>query len=94
MANGTPVSIRSKRALIFVHRWVGVTLCVLFLLWFASGIGMMYWGMPAVSAADRLSRAPALDAASVALTPQQAAEKVGMRPSPGQRRAPLHRRDG
>ncbi len=35
-----------KRSLIFVHRWLGVALSVVFLFWFVSGIVMMYWGMP------------------------------------------------
>ena len=38
------------RVAIFVHRWLGVALCLLFLLWFASGIGMMYWTFPEVTA--------------------------------------------
>jgi hypothetical protein len=29
------------RSLILVHRWVGIAICVVFLLWFPSGIGMM-----------------------------------------------------
>ena len=37
------------RFLIFFHRWVGIALCLVFLLWFPSGIGMMYWGYPSVS---------------------------------------------
>ena len=52
-----------KRLLILVHRWLGVALCLLFLIWFPSGIGMMYWGFPDVTERDRLGRAPALDAA-------------------------------
>ena len=39
-----------KRAAIFVHRWLGVALCLFFLLWFPSGIGMMYWDFPSVTA--------------------------------------------
>ena len=35
-----------KRALIFVHRWLGVALCLVFLLWFPSAIGIMYWDYP------------------------------------------------
>ena len=31
------------RAIVFVHRWLGVALCLLVILWFASGIGMMYF---------------------------------------------------
>ena len=44
----------------------------------------MYWGMPAVSARDRLERAPALDPATVKLSPLEAAESVGATPSPAQ----------
>jgi hypothetical protein len=68
------------RFLVATHRWLGVALCALFLLWFPSGIGMMYWGMPAVTARDRLERWPTLDPAKVVLSPQEAAEKVGMNP--------------
>jgi hypothetical protein len=70
------------RSLIFVHRWVGIVLCVVFLLWFPSGIGMMYWGMPSVTAEDRLDRSPKLDASKILLSPEEAAEKVGMQASP------------
>jgi len=70
------------RSLIFVHRWVGIVLCVVFLLWFPSGIGMMYWGMPSVTAQDRLDRSPKLDASKILLSPGEAAEKVGMQASP------------
>ena len=69
------------RLLLMVHRWVGVALCALFLLWFPSGIGMMYWGMPSVTARDRLERWPALDPARIALSPEEAAAKVGATPS-------------
>jgi len=61
-----------RKALIVVHRWMGVCLCLLFLSWFASGIVLMYWDYPAVSAADRLSRAPVLDAKGIRLSPQEA----------------------
>ncbi len=68
------------RVLIVLHRWVGVALCLLFLLWFPSGIGMMYWGFPSVTEADRLARAPALDAGQVTLTPQAAARTLRLDP--------------
>jgi hypothetical protein len=72
------------RGLIFVHRWVGIAICVVFLIWFPSGIGMMYWSMPSVTAADRLERAPALDAARIALSPAEAAAKLGVDATPAQ----------
>jgi uncharacterized membrane protein len=67
-----PAGAQFKRALIFVHRWMGVLFCLLFLTWFASGIVMMYWQYPQVSAADRLRRAPALDASRIHVSPQHA----------------------
>jgi hypothetical protein len=61
-----------KRSLVFVHRWMGVALSAIFLLWFVSGIVMMYWTFPEVSAADRLNRAPTLDATRITLSAEQA----------------------
>ena len=68
------------RSAIFVHRWLGVALCLVFLIWFPSGIGMMYWDFPSVSPADRLERSPALDPSTVRLSPAQAAAVVAMAP--------------
>jgi PepSY-associated TM region len=67
-----------KRSLIFVHRWLGVVLCVFFLLWFPSGIGMMYFPMPSVTQAHRLERLPVLRASTVMVSPAEAAEKLGV----------------
>jgi hypothetical protein len=67
-----------KRSLIFLHRWLGVALCVLFLLWFPSGIGMMYFDFPGVSQADRLERSPRLDPATIAMSPAEAVAKSGI----------------
>ena len=75
-----------KRVLIFVHRWLGVALCVLFLLWFPSGIGMMYWDFPSVAPADRLERSPALDASKVVLSAAEAAARLGEGQPVGQAR--------
>jgi PepSY-associated transmembrane protein len=72
------------RALIVVHRWIGVILCMLFALWYASGIGMMYWGMPSVTTGDRLARAPAIDPSRVVLSPREAVEETGESRPPAQ----------
>ena len=73
-----------KRSAIFVHRWLGVALCLIFLLWFPSGIGMMYWDFPSVSDADRLERSPALDPSTIRLSPAEAYAKLGDEQPPGQ----------
>jgi hypothetical protein len=79
-------AVRLKRSAIFVHRWLGVALCVVFLIWFPSGIGMMYWDYPGVSESDRLQRMPALDASTVRLSPEEAYATIadGPLPSPVQ----------
>ena len=77
------VSVFIKRSLIFVHRWLGIALCVVFLLWFPSGIGMMYWTYPDVSRDDRLERSPALDASKVKLSPAEALKVLGVDDDPG-----------
>jgi len=73
-----------KKAVIFVHRWIGVALCSLFFLWFTSGIGMMYWDYPAVSAADRLQREGVLNPFQVKLSPQEAYAQLQSDRSPGE----------
>src|SRR5438105_530507 len=75
---------RLKRSIVFVHRWLGVALALLFLLWFSSGIGMMYWDFPSVTQADRLARAPALDPATVTLSPAEAYAALNTVVVPGQ----------
>src|SRR6266446_9808062 len=75
-------AVRLTRSAIFVHRWLGVALCVVFLIWFPSGIGMMYWDFPGVSAGDRLQRMPALDPSKVRLSPEQAYATIDSGPLP------------
>jgi PepSY-associated TM region len=77
-------SILLKRSLIFIHRWLGVALSVIFMLWFASGIVMMYWSFPEVSAEDRTARAPALDPAQIKILPQEAYAALGRDQPAGQ----------
>ena len=56
-----------KRALIFIHRWLGVALCLIFLLWFPSAIGIMYWDFPDVRLADRVAHAEPIDPLQIML---------------------------
>jgi hypothetical protein len=76
----------AKRSLIFLHRWLGVALCVLFLLWFPTGIVLMYWDFPSVSAADRLQHAAPIDGATIRLSPAEAYLRLDESQPPGQTR--------
>ncbi|HVH27193.1 MAG TPA: hypothetical protein VM818_10550 [Vicinamibacterales bacterium] len=68
----SPVSRTLTQIAIFIHRWLGVGLCLVFLLWFPSGIGIMYWDYPSVSADDRLERSPSLDPATIRFSAEEA----------------------
>lgn len=43
------------------HRWLGVGMCVLFFIWFLSGMVMMYAGHPKLTLQERLAHLPPLD---------------------------------
>jgi len=67
-----------RRFLILLHRYLGIPLSFLFVLWFASGIAMIYvGGMPALSPEQRLEHLPELDLAAVQITPAAAAKRAG-----------------
>ena len=46
---------RYWRSLVFVHRWLGVVLCALMLLWAASGVVMMYVAFPDLERREALA---------------------------------------
>lgn len=72
------LSLRLRRALIFTHRWLGIPLSLMIVVWFASGIAMIYLGgMPRIAPQARLDHLPVLDVARVRLSPAQAAESLG-----------------
>jgi hypothetical protein len=75
---------RVKRTLIFVHRWLGVPLSLFFAVWFPSAIGMMYWDFPSVTPADRLVRAMPLESGSIAIPPEIALARSGLRGQPSE----------
>ncbi len=76
--------VRLRKYTILTHRWLGVFFCLLFAVWFVSGIVLMYCEFPVVSARDRLQRAPVLDAAKVRLSPAEAFEKLQPADTPTQ----------
>ena len=68
-----------RRAVILSHRYLGIVLSLLVIMWFATGITMMYWGgMPRVTPEQRLERLQPVDFSRVQLTPAQAAERAGV----------------
>ena len=71
------------RWLILIHRYLGIPLSVVFVVWFASGIVMMYTGdMPRLTPELRLERLPELDFDRIALAPAAAARRAYLSPTP------------
>jgi hypothetical protein len=66
-----------RRSLIVLHRYLGIPLSFLFVLWFVSGIAMIYvGGMPALSPQARLDHLAPIDFAAVRLGPAEAAARA------------------
>jgi hypothetical protein len=67
-----------RKALIYTHRWAGIVLTLVFVIWFVSGIVFVYVGMPTLPAEERLLRMEPLDLTALRMTPAEAAASVGL----------------
>ncbi|MGH8855576.1 MAG: PepSY domain-containing protein, partial [Telluria sp.] len=68
-----------KRVLIFVHKWLGVALALLFLMWFASGIVLYFVPFPSLTQGERLAGMASLElGADCCLGAQDAAARAGL----------------
>src|SRR5207237_4440827 len=73
----TYVMIAVRKWVILIHRYLGITVSLLFVMWFVSGIAMIFArGMPSLTPGERLKRLPELDISAVKLTPLEAAAKA------------------
>ncbi len=73
-----------RKWMILVHRYLGIALSLVFIIWFVSGIAMMYArDMPGLTPQARLERLPPLNMDRVWITPSQAAEGASLGINPG-----------
>ena len=63
-------------SLIFFHRWLGILVGMMFVIWSLSGIVLLYAGIPHMNAGERLYRLPELDVESISISPAQAVTNV------------------
>ena len=82
----TRIASGARRWSIWTHRYVGIPLSPLFVIWFVSGVVMMYTGMPELTPEERLDRRSPLDPSRVRLTPAAAAEAGGVQAPPAEAR--------
>ncbi|MEM7504007.1 MAG: PepSY-associated TM helix domain-containing protein [Pseudomonadota bacterium] len=58
-----------KRTLYLAHRWLGVGMCLLFGMWFLSGVVLMYVYFPELTPSERLQHLPDLKSSTVRESP-------------------------
>ena len=72
--------VKLRKLLILSHRYLGIALSLMFVMWFVTGIGMIYSrGMPRLTPQSRLARLSPLDLSSVHRSPSQAIEQGNLR---------------
>jgi hypothetical protein len=64
--------VRPLRVLVLVHRWLSIPLCLLFVMWFASGIVMHFVPFPALTEAERFGGLSVFDVSQVRHSPAEA----------------------
>ena len=66
------------RALILLHRWLSVAFCLLFAMWFASGIAMHFVPFPVFTETERFTGLGSIDRARVKHGPAEALGSSGI----------------
>jgi hypothetical protein len=64
--------------LTLIHRWLGVAFCLLFAMWFASGVVMHFVPFPALTEAERYSGLAPLQGAGIVAAPDAAVRASGL----------------
>src|SRR4051794_37785733 len=67
------------RALILLHRWLGVSFCLLFEMWFSTGIVMHFVAFPALTEAERIDGLMPIDPSRGPYDPAAAADASGIK---------------
>ena len=67
-----------KRWLYWFHRWLGVVTCLLCVMWFVSGLVMLYVPFPSWSDQERIASLPAIDTTQVRVSPDEALRISGL----------------
>ena len=76
-------SFSLKALLIFLHRWLGVAMCLVFLLWFVSGIVMIFVQYPQFTENESLDNSVAIEFSRINLSPSEALGRASVTEMPG-----------
>jgi hypothetical protein len=73
------VKSSTMRALILLHRWLGVAISLLFAMWFSTGIVMHFVPFPALTEAERIDGLAPIDLSQVPYDPAAAVNASGIK---------------
>src|SRR5213079_3562556 len=83
IVGGDRPPLQLRKWLILTHRYAGIVLSLLFVMWFLSGIAMIYArGMPGLTPDMRLERITELNLGAVKLSPAEAVAKAELGEAP------------
>lgn len=63
---------KMERWVVLTHRWVGVVVCLMFVIWFVSGLVMLYVTYPKLTEEERMAGLTAIDWQQVSVGPATA----------------------
>lgn len=63
---------QGKRGLYWVHRWLGVVTCLLAVMWFLSGLVMLYMPFPSWTDEERIAMLPPVATKRIRISPDEA----------------------
>jgi uncharacterized iron-regulated membrane protein len=69
-----------RKLFIYSHRWLGIGITAMFLLWTLSGVVLMYYGHPQITTGERLLRQEPINFSTATVTPAEAAAKAHVKP--------------
>src|SRR5215813_9757233 len=61
------------------HRWLGIGLCLMFAMWFATGSVLSFVPFPSLSRDERVAHSEPLDTSLLRIDPYTALATVGLR---------------
>jgi len=70
--NPAPMKALVSRTLYLAHRWLGIATCLLVLMWFVSGLVMLYVPFPKLTAEERLTHLAPIAAEALRISPAAA----------------------
>ena len=73
-----PFGKRFQRVIIIVHRWIGIGVCVMVMVWFISGVVLAYVPFPKMNAVEMLRYLRPIDWGRVNLPPDGALARAGL----------------